>query len=49
MLVDFARDDNNKWTSCRSDNQILLIFQKQTLKELYTCIPSDNWVIVLYL
>ena len=49
MLVDFARDDNNKQTSCRSDNQRLLIFQKQTFKELYTGIPSDNWVIVLYL
>ena len=50
ILVEFARDDNNKRTSCRSDNQLrLLIFQKQTFKELYTGIPSDNWVIVLYL
>ena len=50
ILVEFARDDNNKQTSCRSDNQLrLLIFQKQTFKELYTGIPSDNWVIVLYL
>ena len=49
MLVEFARDDNNKRTSCRSDNQRLLIFQKQTFKELYTGIPSDNGVIVLYL
>ena len=49
MLVEFARDDNNKRTSCRSDNQRLLIFQKQTFKELYTGIPTDNWLIVLYL
>ena len=46
MLVDFARDDNNKLSS---DNQKSLIFQKQTFKELYTGIPKDNWVIVLYL
>ena len=49
ILVEFARDDNNKRTSCRLDNQRLLIFQKRTFKELYTGIPSDNWVIVLYL
>ena len=49
MLVEFVRDDNNKRTSCRSDNQRLLIFQKQTFKKLYTGIPSHNGVIVLYL
>ena len=39
--VDFAQDDNNKLSS---DNQKLLIFQKQTVKELYTlsCIPRDD-------
>ena len=38
---DFARDDNNKLSS---DNQKLLIFQKQTFKELYTLsgIPGDD-------
>ena len=39
MLVDFARDDNNKLSS---DNQKLLVFQKQTFKELYTGNPKDN-------
>ena len=39
--VDFARDDNNKLSS---DKQKLLIFQKQTVKELYTLsrIPRDD-------
>ena len=39
--VDFALDENNKLSS---DNQKLLIFQKQTVKEPYTlsCIPRDD-------
>ena len=46
--IDFARDDNNELSS---NNQKLLIFHKQTLKELYTLsgIPGDDEMIILYL